>query len=150
MKQDLINAVCDICGLWGRKESKGQLEKAIEIMGLFANEYSLSEWERFTEDIVAPINKLLNSDSPHAELLRSQLITVSKKGKEKGTFKGMALAVYLFIGCVLVPKYGDTPELRSYIKCIVNLCEWLEKQYEIETFPIDIDSYFKDNPPDEE
>lgn len=150
MKQDLINAICDICGLWGRKESKGQLEKAVEIMALYASEYSFSEWETFTDDIVAPMNKLINSDNPHADLLREQLKSVCEQGKEKDSFMGLALAVYSFIGMSLVPKYGDTPELRSYIKCIVNLCEWLEKQYGLDSEPIDIDLYFKDNPPDEE
>lgn len=150
MKQDLINAVCDICGLWGRKELEGQIEKAVEIMILYASEYSLSEWETFTDDIVAPMNKLLNSDNPHEDLLRAQLKNVCEQGKEKDSFKRLALAVYTFIGVVLVPNYGDTPELRSYIKCIVNLCEWLEKQYGLDTEPIDINLYFKDNPPDEE
>lgn len=144
MKQDLINAVCDICGLWGRKEAKGQLEKGFEIMVLYESEYSMDEWITFTDEIVTPIKKLLNSNNPHAGLLRAQLKTINENGKNEDSFKNLAIRAYYFIGFRLVPKYGDTPELRSYIKCIVNLCEWFEKQYGIEAEPINIDLYFTD------
>ena len=147
MDKLLIGLMCDMCELWG-KEEKDFHEQITKAFVLASYMGFGEEWETLTDSVVQPLTDFLKSDSEDfRKLLRHQLRDIGKRARNLKGFETIAIACYALLGLSAV-KYKGNETAKAYAKALVNLLEWFEQQYEIETAPVDIDNLF--DPPDEE
>lgn len=124
MSSSVIESMCLMCRAWAEKNEEKQLRRSIIVFLAFSLEKSEAEWEKFSEEIIAPIKDLALSDSLMAEKYYAKHMLMLSKMTEE-TYSDILEEISKEI--IFAPS-RDKDWVR-YGKVMVPLMAWFDDEF---------------------